>query len=128
MKVTGQWGWERYGTLEGKENELQKTYTPKNGVTMICRHGDCSLKIMDFGIIELEGGQSTGFSTEDREVGFVILSGEADFSFGNTVSGVRSAADVLFLKERLTAYICHAARSYFDGRDAHGDSFRLLPL
>lgn len=63
----------------------KKTYTPKNGVNMICRHGECSLKIMDFGIIELEGGQSTGFSTEDREFGFVILSGEADFSFGNTV-------------------------------------------
>ena len=31
----------------------KKTYTPKNGFTPICTIGECSLKQLEFGILEL---------------------------------------------------------------------------
>jgi len=61
----------------------KKTYTPTVGYTPLCIHGECSLKIMDFGIIELEKDTKVVYETGEREVGFVILSGEACFEFDN---------------------------------------------
>ena len=63
----------------------KKTYLPHSGVNMLCRHGESSLNIMDFGIIELWAGENAEFCTGDREAGFVILSGEADFAFDSII-------------------------------------------
>lgn len=59
---------------------LKKTYVPKNGYTPLCSIGECSLKDLEFGIIELSNDQSLTYETKDREVAFVILSGKATFT------------------------------------------------
>ena len=35
---------------------FKKTYEPKNGYTPISKIGECSLKMLEFGMIELDGG------------------------------------------------------------------------
>ena len=48
----------------------KKTYVPHNGYTPLCTIGECSLKNLEFGIIELTNGQDLTFETGDREVAF----------------------------------------------------------
>lgn len=60
---------------------LMKTYTPANGFTKLCRIGECSLKMLEFGILELTAGQTFTFDTGDMETAFVILEGQCDISF-----------------------------------------------
>ena len=50
----------------------KKTYVPAKGYTPICKIGECSLKKLEFGIIELDAGEKLPFDTEDREVAFII--------------------------------------------------------
>ena len=45
----------------------KKTYTPANGYTPVCKIRECSLKKLEFGIIELDAGQKLPFFTEDKE-------------------------------------------------------------
>ena len=49
----------------------KKTYVPAKGYTPICKIGQCSLKKLEFGIIELDAGEKLPFDTEDREVAFI---------------------------------------------------------
>ena len=58
----------------------KKTYVPQNGYTSLCRIGECSLKQLEFGIIELTAGQKYVYETGKSEVAFIILSGKAYFS------------------------------------------------
>ena len=44
----------------------KKTYVPAKGYTPICKIGQCSLKKLEFGIIELDAGEKLPFYTEDR--------------------------------------------------------------
>ena len=37
---------------------FKKTYKPKNGYTPISKIGECSLKMLEFGMIELDGGET----------------------------------------------------------------------
>ena len=59
----------------------KKTYTPRSGYTPLCKIGECSLKMLEFGIVELKSGESVTFATEDKEVAFIILGGKATFEF-----------------------------------------------
>ena len=72
----------------------KKSYCPQIGYTPICKIGECSLKMLEFGIIELCKGDKVCINTEDREVAFIILGGHADFCFDDTewkdVGGRRS--------------------------------------
>ena len=43
----------------------KKSYKPQNGYTPICKIGECSLKDLEFGIIELTPGQKLEFDTEN---------------------------------------------------------------
>ena len=58
----------------------KKTYVPQNGYTPLCKIGECSLKDLEFGIIELTAGQKYVFETGDREVAFILLGGKASFA------------------------------------------------
>ncbi|MBR5011290.1 MAG: 5-deoxy-glucuronate isomerase, partial [Clostridia bacterium] len=62
----------------------KKAYKSANGYTPICKIGECSLKKLEFGIIELEAGQSLNYNTEDKETAFIMLEGHCDVSFGDT--------------------------------------------
>ena len=56
----------------------KKTYVPAKGYTKLCQIGQCSLKKLEFGIIELDAGEKLPFYTEDREVAFIMLEGHCD--------------------------------------------------
>ena len=63
---------------------LKKTYVPKIGYTEICKTGECSLKLLDFGMVELKKGDSVTIETGEKEFAFIILGGHADFAFDGT--------------------------------------------
>ena len=56
----------------------KKSYVPQNGYTRICKIGECSLKKLEFGIIELDKGQKLYFNTEDKETAFIMLEGHCN--------------------------------------------------
>lgn len=62
----------------------KKSYKPQNGYTKICKIGESTLKRLEFGIIELEAGQSLPFNTEDKETAFIMLEGHCNVTFGDT--------------------------------------------
>lgn len=74
--------------------DLKKSYIPKIGYTEICKTGECSLKMLDFGMVELMRGDSVTIETGEKEFAFIILGGHADFAFDSTewknVGGRRS--------------------------------------
>ncbi len=41
------------------------------------------MKMLEFGIIELDGGEKLDFETEDREVAFIMLEGHCNVIFGD---------------------------------------------
>ena len=57
---------------------FKKSYRPTNGYTPICKIGECSLKKLEFGIIELDAGQNLDFYTETRETAFIMLEGHCN--------------------------------------------------
>ncbi len=56
----------------------KKAYIPKIGYSPICKIGECSLKKLEFGIIELNAGDKLPFDTEDKEVAFIMLEGHCN--------------------------------------------------
>lgn len=74
----------------------KKTYTPKNGYTPLCEIGKCSLKDLEFGILELSDGQSYTYETKDREVAFIILGGKANFTANGKDYGMVGARRNVF--------------------------------
>ena len=42
---------------------FKKTYVPRNGYTPLCQIGSCSLKDLEFGMIELTEGQTLSYDT-----------------------------------------------------------------
>ena len=60
---------------------FKKKYEKATGYTPICKIGECSLKKLEFGIIELEAGQSVDYCTEDKETAFILLYGHCDVTY-----------------------------------------------
>ncbi|MBQ2734656.1 MAG: 5-deoxy-glucuronate isomerase, partial [Clostridia bacterium] len=56
----------------------KKSYQPQKGYTRICKIGECSLKKLEFGIIELDVGERLDFYTEDKETAFIMLEGHCN--------------------------------------------------
>ena len=64
---------------------FKKTYVPAKGYTPICKIGECSLKKLEFGIIELAPGETLTFDTGDKETAFIMLEGHCDVAVGDEV-------------------------------------------
>ena len=64
---------------------FKKAYKKANGYTPICKIGECSLKMLEFGIIELEDGESVTYHTEDKETAFILLEGYCTVKFDDVV-------------------------------------------
>lgn len=62
----------------------KKTYVPAKGYTPICKIDECSLKKLEFGIIELDAGESLDFFTGDKETAFIMLKGHCNVTVGDT--------------------------------------------
>ena len=63
---------------------FKKAYKSTKGYTPICKIGECTLNKLEFGIIELDAGESLDFYTADRETAFIMLYGHCNVSFGST--------------------------------------------
>lgn len=63
---------------------FKKSYKSTKGYTPICKIGECSLKKLEFGIIELDGGESLDFYTVDKETAFIMLKGHCNVTFDGT--------------------------------------------
>ena len=62
----------------------KKSYQSAKGYTPICKIGECSLSKLEFGIIELDAGESLDFHTRNRETAFIMLVGHCNVSFDQT--------------------------------------------
>ena len=62
----------------------KKSYISAKGYTPVCKIGECSLKKLEFGIIELDAGESLDFFTADKETAFIMLKGHCNVSFDTT--------------------------------------------
>lgn len=62
---------------------LKKTYTPHIGYTKLCEIGKCSCRRLEFGMIELNAGDSVTIETEGKEYSFIFLYGHADVQIGD---------------------------------------------
>ena len=82
----------------------KKTYVPGNGYTPICKIGECSLKQLEFGIIELTDGQDLTFDTEDRETAFILLNGRASFSARGVDYGTLGVRTNVFSSPKAEAF------------------------
>lgn len=73
----------------------KKTYTPKIGYTKLCQKENCTCKRLEFGMIELNAGDSVTVKTEGSEYAFVFLFGHADVKLGeNDWKHVGGRADI----------------------------------
>lgn len=63
---------------------FKKSYKSTKGYTPICKIGECSLGKLEFGIIELDAGESLDFHTGDKETAFIMLVGHCNVSFDQT--------------------------------------------
>ena len=57
---------------------FKKSYIPAKGFTPICEIGKCTLKKLEFGIIELDAGEKLSFNTKDKETAFIMLEGHCN--------------------------------------------------
>lgn len=57
---------------------FKKAHKSAKGYTPICKIGECSLKKLEFGIIELDDGEQLDYNTEDKETAFIILEGHCN--------------------------------------------------
>ena len=64
---------------------LKKSYKKASGYTPISKIGECSLKKLEFGIIELEDGESAEYETGNKETAFIILEGHCTVAFDGQV-------------------------------------------
>ena len=87
----------------------KKTYTPTIGYTKICEIGKCSLNMLEFGMIELNKGDSVTINTEGKEYAFIFLGGHAD------VSG---AVEQKFVGGRTNVFGSKLAWSVYVGRNS----------
>ena len=73
----------------------KKTYTPATGYTKLCEIDKCSCKRLEFGMIQLNAGETVTIQTEEKEFAFIFLFGHADVTVGeNTWENVGGRMDV----------------------------------
>ena len=92
---------------------FKKTYVPRNGYTPLCQIGSCSLKDLEFGMIELTEGQTLSYDTQEKETAFVILEGTAGFSAGGVDYG--------HLGVRSSVFASPKAECFYAGRHTRVD-------
>ncbi len=97
---------------------FKKTYKPENGYTPLCKIGECSLKKLEFGIIELDAGSSLDFYTEDKETAFIMLEGHCDVAFdGEKYENVGNRSNVFENRKAECFYMPREQKLTITARD-----------
>ena len=94
---------------------LKKTYTPKIGYTKLCEMEKCSCKRLEFGMIELNAGDSVTVETEGKEFTFLFLFGHADVQVGNQVWNAVGGRQTVFEGPCHSVYIPRNTTVTFTG-------------
>ena len=63
---------------------FKKSYKSAKGYTPVCKIGECSLKKLEFGIIELDAGETLDYYTADKETAFIMLCGHCNVTVRDT--------------------------------------------
>ncbi len=63
---------------------FKRSYQKSKGYTKVCEIDKCTLKRLEFGIIELSSGETLDFYTADKETAFIILYGHCSVYFDDT--------------------------------------------
>lgn len=92
---------------------FKKTYIPANGYTPLCQPGKCSLKDLEFGILELAPGQTAAWDTGEKETAFVMLWGTCSFAANGVDYGP--------LGVRATVFASPKAECFYAGRHTRLD-------
>ena len=96
----------------------KKSYKSANGYTPVCKIGECSLKKLEFGIIELTSGQKLDFYTEDKETAFIMLEGHVDVYFdGQVFENVGNRANVFENRRAESFYMPREQKLTVEGKD-----------
>ena len=64
---------------------FKRKYESSKGYTAVSKIGESTLKKLEFGIIELEKGESLKFNTGNKETAFIMLEGYCNVAFGKTL-------------------------------------------
>ena len=64
---------------------FKKAYKQAKGYTSLCKIGECSLKKLEFGIIELDAGDVQAFDTENKETAFIMLQGHCNVKYDDVL-------------------------------------------
>ena len=95
----------------------KKTYQPEIGYTKLCQINQSSCKRLEFGIIELNAGDSVMINTEEKEFAFIFMFGHADVTVGeNHWKNVGGRMDV-FEGPCHSVYVPRRSEVTFTGRD-----------
>ena len=95
----------------------KKTYVPQSGYTQLCRIGECSLKMLEFGIVELWKGEHVALDTGKNETAFILLGGHADFAFGSTVWNNVGGRRSVFEGKATSVYLPHHTQVTISARE-----------
>ena len=93
----------------------KKSYIPRVGYTKICKIGECSLKQLEFGIIELNKDDTSTVETENKEFAFIFLGGHADVSGAVNQAYVGGRNDVFGSKLAWSIYVGRNSTITFKG-------------
>ena len=97
----------------------KRSYQPKNGYTCVSKIGESSLKKLEFGILQLEAGQSLPFDTEDKETAFILLEGHCDVAFeGGAYENVGNRQSVFENRRAECFYMPRGRKLTITARDA----------
>lgn len=98
----------------------KKAYMPQNGYTKICKIGECSLRRLEFGMIELEKGQILSFFTEDKETAFIMLEGRCNVEVnGEKWEGIGNRSTVFENRRAESFYMPREQRLSIEAVDGH---------
>ena len=107
---------------------FKKTYKPQKGYTPICKIGECSLNKLEFGIIELDAGETLGFETGDKETAFIMLEGHCNVTVKGETWKIIGNRQSVFETAARKAFICRSSRLWKFRRSTASRSLFAQPL
>lgn len=99
--------------------ELKRKYKKTSGYTPLCRMGECSLKRLEFGILELEAGESAEYDTREKETAFILLEGYCTVCFGDQTWERIGNRSSVFENRRAVSFYMPAAQKLRIDADTH---------
>lgn len=98
---------------------FKKSYKKSSGYTPLSKIGACSLKKLEFGIIELEAGERISYATDNKETAFIVLEGFCTVKFDNTVWENIGNRNTVFENKRAVSFYMPIAQDLEISTESH---------